>query len=83
MGRIDSAYLKHKPGQYLDQEYGLNYNYFWDHDPKMGSHIGFEPSSINFIQHSPFISCDQIATVRCLDAVYPQAGLDRVESITG
>jgi RHS repeat-associated protein len=31
------------PGQYYDQETGLNYNYFWDYDPAIGRYIQSDP----------------------------------------
>jgi RHS repeat-associated protein len=34
------------PGQYYDQETGLNYNYFRDYDPSVGRYIESDPSGL-------------------------------------
>ena len=40
------------PGQYFDQETGLNYNYFRDYNPVIGRYIETDPLSLGTIQLS-------------------------------
>jgi RHS repeat-associated protein len=53
------------PGQYLDAESGLHYNYFRDYDPKTGRYIEPDPIGVRgglniygYTQNNPIISVD-------------------------
>jgi RHS repeat-associated protein len=54
------AYALRFPGQYLDSETGLHYNYFRDYDPALGSYLESDPlgmvdgpSTYAYVRNSP------------------------------
>jgi len=48
------VYNQRLPGQYFDQETGLNYNYFRDYDPSTGRYIESDPIGLNGGSFSTF-----------------------------